>query len=236
MTNKEIQQALIDHGFDCGKAGADGDIGRDTTAALQGFQTTQGIPATGLADAVTIAALTKPIGRVLGGAIHVAPWLELARKELGIHEGVGSNNNPSVIKMFADAGFSGVKTDSTAWCAAFVGAMLTRAGIKPSGSLSARSYESWGVGLKEPVFGCIATKKRSGSSWQGHVGIVVGADAGHIIMLGGNQGDAVSIESFARNLKGSEFTSFRWPKGFAIPSPKDLPTTVAGAKKNVSEA
>ena len=45
-----------------------------------------------------------------------------------------------------------------AWCVAAVGAMLKRASHAPSGSLAARSYESWGVGLKEPALGAVATK------------------------------------------------------------------------------
>jgi uncharacterized protein (TIGR02594 family) len=81
--------------------------------------------------------------------------------------------------------------------------MLKWAGYEPSGSLAARSYEAWGVGLKEPALGTIATKKRGNSSWQGHVGFVVGANPTQIFLLGGNQGDAWSIAAFPRN----EFTS-----------------------------
>ncbi|BAQ44413.1 TIGR02594 family protein [Methylobacterium aquaticum] len=227
-----IQRALLARGYDLGPAGADGDAGPKTIAAVTAFQRSAGLVPDGIAGPLTIKAL----GSVDLTERRVEPeqpaWLALAAHEIGTHEGIGKANNPTVVRYFADAGFSGVKDDATAWCAAFVGAMLQRAGHKPSGSLAARSYEGWGVGLKEPTLGCIATKKRAGSSWQGHVGIVVGANASTIYLLGGNQGDAVSIAGFKRG----EFTSFRWPADVPLPAATKLPTTIAGAKSGVSEA
>ena len=149
-----------------------------------------------------------------------------------MREGPGASNNPRVVKLFADAGFPGVKTDSTAWCAAAVGAMLARSGHKPSGSLAARSYEDWGVGLKEPALGAVATKRRGNSAWQGHVGFVVGANPQQIFLLGGNQGDAWSVAAFPR----VEFTAFRWPADVPVPTLSTLPTTIASARSGVSEA
>lgn len=148
-----------------------------------------------------------------------------------MHEGAGAANNPLVVKLFADAGFSGINQDSVAWCAA-VGAMLKRAGHAPSGSLAARSYESWGIGLKEPALGAIATKKRGNSSWQGHTGLVVGANKDQVFLLGGNQSDAVNVAAFKR----SDIVAYRWPADVPLPAPHSLPTTIAGARLSVSEA
>lgn len=78
-----------------------------------------------------------------------------------------TGNAPRVVQRFADAIFSGIKQDSVAWCAAAVGAMLQRAGHKPSVSLAARSCEAWGVGLEAATVGAIATKKRGDSSCEG---------------------------------------------------------------------
>lgn len=108
----------------------------------------------------------------------------------------------------------------------------SRGAWQPSGSLAARSYEAWGVGLKEPALGAIATKKRANSSWQAHVDFVVGASTTRIFLLGGNQGDAWSIAAFPRK----EFTAFRWPADVPLPAPHTLPTTIAGARSGVSEA
>lgn len=232
MTVAEIQRALLARGYDIGPAGVDGDAGPDTIAAVTAFQRMHGLTVDGIAGPQTEARLKKKRAAPPRNTPAEPGWLTLARAELGAVEGIGKSNNRTVVRYFADAGFAGIKDDETAWCAAFVGAELKRAGHKPSGSLAARSYEKWGVGLAKPALGAIATKKRAGSSWQGHVGFVVGANDKSIILLGGNQGNAVSIASFPR----SEFTAFRWPAEVPVPTFFDLPATVAGAKSNVSQA
>lgn len=232
MTIAEIQRALLARGYDLGPAGADGDAGPRTIAAVAAFQRAAGLVPDGIAGPLTQKALAVADVSEKRAEPDQPGWLVLAAAELGVKEGPGAANNPRVVQLFADAGFAGIKQDSVAWCAAAVGAMLKRAGFKPSGSLAARSYEAWGVGLKDPVLGCIATKKRGNSTWQGHVGFVVGANRDQIFLLGGNQGDAWSVAAFKR----SEFTSFRWPTDVPIPTASKLPTTVAGARSGVSEA
>lgn len=227
-----IQRALLARGYDLGPAGADGDAGPRTIAAVTAFQRSAGLVADGIAGPKTQDALQKADITERREPVEKPGWLVLAEGELGVREGAGAANNPRVVQLFADAGFSGIKQDSVAWCAAAVGAMLKRAGHAPSGSLAARSYEGWGVGLKEPALGAIATKRRGNSSWQGHVGFVVGANANQIFLLGGNQGDAWSIAAFPRK----DFTSFRWPADVPLPVATKLPTTIAGARSGVSEA
>jgi uncharacterized protein (TIGR02594 family) len=233
MTISEIQAALKTLGFDPGPI--DGDAGPHTISAVTAFQRARGLVPDGIAGPLTQAALKRAIAA--GGKeppLHASPdqpgWLTLAYDDLGMKEAPGKANNPRVIAMFKDAGFPGIKTDSVAWCAASVGAWLQRAGHKPSGSLAARSYEHWGVGLIKPALGAIATKKRS--SWQGHVFLVVGANKDTIFGLGGNQNDAVTIASFKR----SEITSYRWPADVPIPTDWSLPKTIAGAKAGARES
>lgn len=119
-------------------------------------------------------------------------WLTLARAELGVKEGVGAKNNPRVVAYYKDAGHEEVDHDDVAWCAAFVGAMLHRAGLPTSGSLAARSYLTWGKAIAKPYPGCVAVFKR-GKGWQGHVAFYLSQGERGINVLGGNQGDAVSI-------------------------------------------
>lgn len=163
-------------------------------------------------------------------------WMKIAKSYLGVREIAGEKDNPVIVELFKLAGHGWVKDDETAWCAAFVGGVLARAGIAGSGSLAARSYESWGQPLPigQPEYGCIGVKARAGgASWQGHTGFVVGASADKIILLGGNQQNSVSIAEFPRK----EFTAFRYPPGLALPKRLyPLPTTMAGAKRGVSEA
>lgn len=137
-------------------------------------------------------------------------WLTLARAEIGTLEAPGPKSNPKVVAYYKDAGHGEVIDDAVPWCSAFVGAILKRAGIKPSGSLGARSYERWGERLEQPLLGCIGVKRRQGGeAWQGHVGLVVAANQTTVWMLGGNQSNSVSIAPFSR----WQFTAFVWPEG-----------------------
>ncbi|UMY16675.1 TIGR02594 family protein [Methylobacterium organophilum] len=232
MTVAEIQRALIARGYDLGPTGADGDAGPKTIAAVTAFQKAAGLVPDGIAGPKTRAALQKADLTQQRESIEKPGWLVLAEALNGLKEAPGAANNPEVVKLFADAGFPGIKTDSTAWCAAFVNAMLERAGHRGSRSLAARSFEGWGVGLKEPVLGAIATKKRGNSAWQGHTFFVVGANKDTVFGLGGNQSDAVNVASFKR----SEIVAYRWPADVPLPTASKLPTTIAGARAGVSEA
>lgn len=157
------------------------------------------------------------------------PWLTIARRHLGVLEAAGAADNPVVVDFYRRAGFAGVKHDSVPWCAAFVGACLADAGVKPSGSLMALSYEKWGEALAGPIMGCIATKARAGG---GHVFFVVGANATTVYALGGNQSDSVSITSIPR----AQVTAWRWPAGAPRDNTPPLPMTITGAKAGGSEA
>ena len=139
-------------------------------------------------------------------------WMIEAKRLLGmkIHEIPGAKDHAEIIKLFADAGHPEIKHEDAPWCAAFVGAVLHRSAITPSGSLMARSYCKWAEKLDAPVYGAICVKVRSGAphdSPLGHVGFCLDFDKDHIIMIGGNQGDSVSIGSFKR----SEFVAYRFP-------------------------
>lgn len=122
------------------------------------------------------------------------PWLVLARGELGTHEGPGDANNPKVLGYYRDAGHPEINADSVAWCAAFTGAMLERAGYASSKQLNARSYLTWGKVVTRPYPGCVAVFSRGDPrSWEGHVGFYLSETASEIEILAGNQGDAVSV-------------------------------------------
>lgn len=128
---------------------------------------------------------------------------ELAKAEIGTVEWA-KGSNPKVIAYYADAGHSEVKDDAVAWCAAFVGAMLKRAGMKNTGSLAARSYLDWGIAvpLSEAKEGDIVIFKRGNSSWQGHVGFYVSHNDSGIKVLGGNQKDSVNVQNISSQLLG----------------------------------
>lgn len=142
-------------------------------------------------------------------------WFELALAEIGTKESPGYANNPIIQKYYVDAG-SGKLPDSVPWCAAFVGAMLKRAGIAPSGYLAARSYLNWGVRLKSPVQGCIVVFSR-GRPPQGHVAFFDSFTAdGRLRVVGGNQSDAVSYAKYPK----ARVLGYRWPLGVPVPKGK----------------
>jgi uncharacterized protein (TIGR02594 family) len=123
---------------------------------------------------------------------------DLAKAEIGTVEW-SKGDNPKVVAYFKDSGNAGVKNDATAWCAAFVGAMLARAGVKGTGKLNARSYLDWGVPVarSDARPGDVVVFRRGNSSWQGHVAFFV-KDRGAIIdVLGGNQSDAVNVKGYS---------------------------------------
>ena len=133
-------------------------------------------------------------------------WYELALGERGVKEAPGGADNPVVQAYYRDAGHPEVKHDSVPWCAAFVGAMLTRADVRPSGSLAARSYLDWGVKLGAPRQGCIVVLKR-GKGWQGHVTFFDREQNGLLVCLGGNQSDKVCFATYRKSV----VVGLRWP-------------------------
>ena len=156
------------------------------------------------------------------------PWFEEAELHLGEREIPGVNHNPLVIRMWKAIKRGGIKTDEVPWCAAFVGFCLEQSGIVSSRFESARSYLTWGVAT-EPCYGCIVVFERKGG---GHVGFVVGKDRfNNLLVLGGNQGNAVSIAAFNPN----RVVGYRWPK--AVPNPNlPLPTGLHHAAISTNEA
>lgn len=134
-------------------------------------------------------------------------WLHIARSELGTKEIPGPKSNPSVVQYYVDA-VHGRHPDSVPWCAAFVGACLVRAGRASSGSLMARSYLNWGRRLAEPIPGAIVVFAR-GTPPSGHVAFVDSVENGDLIVIGGNQSDAVTRARYSQ----IKVLGYRWPLG-----------------------
>jgi len=57
-------------------------------------------------------------------------------------------------------------------------------------------------------------------------------DKGRLLVLGGNQGNAVSIAPFDR----SRVSGYRWPKAIPIPTMSDLPKLASAAASSTNEA
>lgn len=144
-------------------------------------------------------------------------WLTPAWRELGQSERTGAADNPRVVALYRDAGHPEVAHDEVAWCAAFVGASLERAGVVGTRSLMARSYLAWGAPLDEGRLGAVAVFSRGADTTLGHVGFLLGEADDSLFLLGGNQSDAVTVAAMPR----SRLIGLRWPAPAAI-----VPSTV----------
>ncbi len=219
----ELQRALtlLGHNLD-----DDGIFGKGTEEAVIAFQNSHGLEPDGKVGKKTASAIIELAVEPEAEPEKTVkqPWMDLAKTFIGMQEIVRSEHNPEIVQFWKDIKRGGIKNDETPWCAAYVGAMLERNGIRSSRFESAKSYLDWGVKLDKPVDGCVVVFTRSGG---GHVGFVVGqTKTGNLLVLGGNQGDAVNIKEFKRNrVKG-----YRYPVGF---EPSD--TLTVGDSKELSK-
>lgn len=145
-------------------------------------------------------------------------YLAFAISKLGITELAGINdNNETILEFFQAVGRDDVKTDETAWCAAFVGACLTWHGYKlpavpKDDLLMARSFLKLPNEVKASDVrpGDVRIESR-GPAPYGHVEFVVEVDRakGVIKTIGGNVGNSVAYRT--KTLKGGALLGYRRP-------------------------
>jgi uncharacterized protein (TIGR02594 family) len=160
-------------------------------------------------------------------------WLVQARTYIGLEETPGPQHQPAITKWL-DRLKAPFRDDETAWCGTFVGGVFDEVGIKPVASpWGARQWLKFGQPVPKPTKGAVVVFWRGKpDGWSGHVGFVVGKDkAGNIMVLGGNQGDAVNIKPFATN----RVLGYRWPLGESIP-PATLPLLNSDGKVSKNES
>jgi len=123
---------------------------------------------------------------------------DIARGYLGTTEGPGPLDNPVIMEMYTSVGQPHVEHDSVAWCAAFVGHCLEKAGVRSTRKLNARSYLDWGVPVEvsDARQGDIGVIPRGTSGWQGHVFFIDRIEGAWVWGLGGNQDDAVNVKRY----------------------------------------
>lgn len=213
---KQAQLALAAYNYPLLGTGYFGPATRD---AVRAFQTSQGLPVTGVVDLATATALDKPVTikatEKKPSVDETPPWLKTAIESIGIAEVPGKQDNPVILAMAKACGGNIAKTykhDDIAWCKMFTEYCLVKNGFKGFDSLWALDNIKAGAKLKNAAFGAIATKKRTGG---GHTFFVAGRDKnGKIVGVGGNQGDRVSRATFYP----SEIISYNWPVGYPEPT------------------
>ena len=102
--------------------------------------------------------------------------------------------------------------DDVPWCGVFAAQCLDEAGTTaPPFAVRARSWADWGANLRPErlAAGAVLVFEREGG---GHVGFYIGEDGTSYHVIGGNQGDAVSVARIAEARR----VASRWPKGVPV--------------------
>lgn len=138
-------------------------------------------------------------------------WMIIAQAELGQVEVPGAINNPRIVAYHASTR-GGEAADEVPWCSSFACWVLERVGIRTPRSKRALDWQSWGV-ASEGTPGAVAVLNYGAG--RGHVGFVVASGGpGRVWLLGGNQGNAVSVRAFDR----ARVVAYRMPPPAVIVS------------------
>jgi hypothetical protein len=126
-----VQEWLVLNGFN---TGVDGDFGPGTEKTLRDFQAARQLPATGIVDDVTFAALTAPIRRAAalpGAATTInALIVRIAQQHLAENpREVGGQNMGPWVRTYMD----GNEGKDWPWCAGFVTFVIRQAALALAG-------------------------------------------------------------------------------------------------------
>jgi uncharacterized protein (TIGR02594 family) len=163
-------------------------------------------------------------------------WLRAARAKLNTREAAGAANSATIMgwakKLGTKALGMAYNADSVPWCGVFVAICLAEDGL-PTAPIAVRAkvWVTWGQNLAADRLapGAVLVFERPGG---GHVGFYVGEDPTHYYVLGGNQGDRVSI----MRLEKARCIARRWPAGRPVVGKPVKMTSTAGILMSRNEA
>lgn len=151
-------------------------------------------------------------------------WMAEAHKLIGTREIVGPKHNPVILNWLAKLK-AWWQNDETPWCGTFVAHCLDAVRLPLAKNwFRAKAWAEYGSALAQPCVGAILVFQRPGG---GHVGFYYAEDLKHYHVLGGNQGNKVSIAKIEK----SRCIAVRWPTGVAVTT---KPFIVAAGKGGVS--
>lgn len=208
MNVADIQQALMDKGFDPGVV--DGVWGRRTAGAVRAFQGNRGLQVDGVVGPITTKALFGEARENANPLENLSVvWFQEAWRLRGVKERPGVESNPLILQ-WADAAGIPYRGDDIPWCGLFaahcIGATLTDEPL-PNEPLAARSWLKFGASCEARTGAVAVFWREDPKGWQGHVGFYAGEDDDAYHVLGGNQSDEVSVARIAKD----RLLQFRWP-------------------------
>ena len=123
------------------------------------------------------------------------------------------SSNPRIAEYHAGTNIAGYD-DKANWCSSFVHWTLGAASASAAPAPRWRAAGSRGATpLDEPRAGCIAVLWRDDpQSWKGHVGFFLRDDGDDVVLLGGNQLEAVREHRYPR----AQVLAYRWPAGAVL--------------------
>lgn len=125
------------------------------------------------------------------------PYLKIAKADLGKNE---RRDRKYFNERIHDKLGLDYDVRDTPWCAMFIGICLEEAGYTSTKKANARSYLKWGEAVDDWREGDIVVFWRGAKDdgVTGHIGFLLKWDDDTVTVLGGNQGDEVSIQKFSR--------------------------------------
>jgi uncharacterized protein (TIGR02594 family) len=159
------------------------------------------------------------------------PWMVEAKKVMGLHE---DRDRAVLAKWLKSDGKTLGDPSKLPWCGDFVDTAIELAlpDEPRPGKLGENPYWAlnWLLFGKacNPAYGAVVAFERPGG---GHVGFLVGQDEKRFYVLGGNQGDTVSVTPIDRG----RARGYRWPTTYKG-RPGDLPQMKSATASSKNEA
>jgi len=135
-------------------------------------------------------------------------WLAIAYEEMrrGVKEISGPQHSER-IQLYHGATSLQATADEVPWCSSFACWAMEHANVESPASARSRDWLDWGVGVSpvHPPIGAVIVLSRGGPGQPGpevrdapgHVGFFFShGEPGRLVLLGGNQGDSVSLGNF----------------------------------------
>ncbi len=208
----------------------DGDCGKKTIDAIKAFQSKLGFSKpdgrvdpggktwkglTGNTSPSDDQNSSNDQNPVPTGPVNKPNWIKIAEGELGVKENTSkTEHNPRVMEYHATTGIT--NNDETPWCSSFVNWVMRKAGQGGTDSAMAVSWKKYGKDVGKAAYGAIAVIDWDGPGpgWKGHVGFIVGKKGNNLLILGGNQSNAVNIKSFGT----SKIVAYVFPSNYEVPA------------------